>query len=98
MWAGNNEGTRVPTGVAMDTTVTVRISHPGVDSGRTISTGFTSFDSLVDALRLSLKYGYMVEINPEHEVVTVDSPVAPLLSASSSVQLVEGTKRITQSP
>jgi hypothetical protein len=74
----------------MDTKVIIRISHPGVDSGRTISTGFTSFDSLVDALRLSLKYGYMVEINPEHEVVTVESPVAPLISESNSIQLVEG--------
>ena len=74
----------------MDTKVTVRISHPGVDSGRTISTGFTSFDSLVDALRLSLKYGYMVEINPEHDCVTVESPFAPLISESNSVQLVEG--------
>jgi hypothetical protein len=74
----------------MDTKVTFRISHPGVDSGRTISTGFTSFDSLVDALRVSLRYGYMVEINPEHEFVTVDSPVAPLTSDSNSVKLVEG--------
>jgi hypothetical protein len=74
----------------MDTEVTVRISHPGLDSGRTISTGFTSFDSLVDALRLSLNYGYVAEINPEHKVVTVESSVAPLISESNSVQLVEG--------
>jgi hypothetical protein len=70
----------------MDTEVTVRISHPGLDSGRTISTGFTSFDSL----RLSLNYGYVAEINPEHKVVTVESSVAPLISESNSVQLVEG--------
>jgi hypothetical protein len=74
----------------MDTKVIFRISHPGVDGGRTISTGFTSFDSLVDALRVSLKYGYMVEINPEHEFVTVDSPAAPLTSDSNSVKLVDG--------
>jgi hypothetical protein len=74
----------------MDTKVTVRISHPGVDSGRTISADFTSFDSLVDALRFALKDGYMVEINPEHKVVTVEDPLAPLISESNSVELVRG--------